>query len=174
MNLNSIKSKKSLKILTLLITALLIATASAQVYRYMYISGTVSISSTGLKWVLGEEAPAGSSITGSTVTLSLPISNGTLANFTHVLYLENLDASTHSLTVAITDAADPSLYETNGFNMTISYNATGTFIDKLDVTTTDSYSGSITDTDVWEMSFEIYTTPTASGDDPFTVQVTYE
>jgi len=168
------KYKKSLKIGTLLITALLIATASAQLYRYMYISGTVSISSSGLKWVLGDEAPAGSSITGSTVTLSLPISNGTLANFTHVLYLQNLDAATYSLTINITDAADSSLYETDGFNMTLSYNSTGVFIDKLDVTTTDSYSGSITDTDIWEVSFEVYTKPDASGDDPFSVQFTYE
>jgi len=170
----NVKYKKSLKIVTLLITAILIATASAQVYRYMYISGTVTISSTGLKWVLGEEAPAGSSITGSTVTLSLPISNGTLANFTHVLYLQNLDASAHSLTIDITDAANPSLYETNGFNMTLSYNSTGTFIDRLDVTTTDSYSGSITNTDIWEVAFEVYTTPAASGNDPFTVEFTYE
>jgi len=104
----------------------------------------------------------------------LPISNGTLANFTHVLYLQNLDSDTHSLTIDITDAADPSLYETDGFNMTLSYNATGTFIDKLDVTPTDSYSGSITNTDIWEVSFEVYTTPAASGNDPFTVQFRYE
>jgi len=49
----NVKYKKSLKIVTLLITAILIATASAQVYRYMYISGTVAIGNTGLRWVLG-------------------------------------------------------------------------------------------------------------------------
>jgi hypothetical protein len=173
MNLNSIKSKKSLKIVTLLVSSLLIATASAQVYRYMYISGTINISNTGLTWVLGEEAPTGSSIDGSTVTLVLPVSNGTTASFTHVLYLENLDTSTdHDLTIEITDAADPALYVS--FTMDISDNSTSTPVDSLNVLTTDSYSGTIGGDAVWQMAFNLETEVTASGSDSFSVKFTYQ
>jgi hypothetical protein len=170
----NMKYKKSLKIVTLLVTALLIATASAQVYRYMFINGTVTIGNTGLTWVLGEEAPTGTSISGSTVTLALPVSNGTIANFTHVLYLKNLDASlTHSLSISITDPANSALYDS--FNMTISNNSTGALIHKLDVTTTDTYSDTIDTSAIWQMSFEIQTkTDATAGDDLFSIQLSYE
>ena len=168
------KYKKSLKIVTLLASTLLIATASAQIYRYMFIEGTVTIGNTGLTWIEGDSAPSGTDITGNTATLPLDVSNGTLANFTHVLYLENLDASDHDLTIEITDAANPTLYETLGFNATISTNSTGALVDTLNVLTTDSYSGTIPASTVWEVSFQIQTAVDASGSDDFSMQFSYE
>jgi len=50
--------KKTLKFVTLIITSLLIATVSAQIYRYMYIDGSVTISSAKMIWILGDNAPS--------------------------------------------------------------------------------------------------------------------
>jgi len=166
--------KKSLKLITLLITSLLIATVSAQAYRFLYIEGTVSISTTGLKWVEGDSGGSDVTITGSTAAVTLSISNGTTANFTHYLYLENLDASDYTLIINITSAASSSLYESNGFNMTIYNNSTEAHIDTLDVLTTDSYSGTVTASVVWHITFEVATATDASGSDNFTIQFRYE
>lgn len=174
MKLNTLKNKKSLKIITLLASALLIATASAQVYKYMFISGGVNITTnTGIVWVLGEEASAGSSIAGSTATMSLDVANGTIANFTHVLYLQNKDATAHSITIDITDAATASLYDS--FNVTITVNATGTLVDKLNALTTDTYSGNIDGSAIWQISFEIQTkADVTTQTDAFAIQFRYE
>src|SRR4030042_7201911 len=50
MNLNSIKTKKSLKIITLLISALFIATVSAEVYNYLNFSAGVGVEGLSLNW----------------------------------------------------------------------------------------------------------------------------
>jgi hypothetical protein len=172
MKLSTLKNKKNLKIITLLASTLLIATASAQVYRYMFISGSVNITTgTGIVWVLGEEASAESSIAGSTATMSLDVANGTIANFTHVLYLQNQDDAAHSITIDITDAATTSLYDS--FNVTVTVNGTGTLVDKLDATITDTYSGSIDASAIWQVSFEIQTDATTQTD-AFAIQFRYE
>jgi len=171
----NVNYKKSLKLVTLLLSSLLIATVSAQAYRFMYIEGTVTITQgTGLGWVKGDAASAGTSIYGSTATVDLPIGNGTIANFTHYLYLKELDSSGFSVVINITDAATASLYESNGFNMTICDNSTQALIDTLDVLTTDSYSGSIGADVVWHITFEVATTTDASGSDSFDIQFRYE
>jgi hypothetical protein len=165
--------RKIFKFATLLLTAMLIATVSAATYKYMYIDGSVSISTTtGLKWVKGIDAPSGTSIAGSTVTLPLTVQNGTTINFTHCLYLENLDAFNHSVVIDITSAADSGLYDE--FNLMIFNNSTEAHIDTLIVTTTDSYSGNITDNALWRLTFEVAATPSASGSDTFDVQFRYE
>ena len=64
------KYKKSLKIVTLLITTIFIATVSADVYRYMYIDGTVTIGSAKLVWSPGSVTPT---IAGSTATITLNV-----------------------------------------------------------------------------------------------------
>ena len=168
------KYKKSLKIISLLAASLLIATASAQIYKYMFISGSVNITTdTGIVWVLGEEASAESSIAGSTATISLDVANGTIANFTHVLYLQNQDASAHSMTINVTDAATSSLYDS--FNVTVTVNATGALVDQLDALTTDSYAGSMDASAIWQVSFEIQTKVDATAQtDTFSLQFTYE
>lgn len=171
-----INHKKILKLLTLLITSILIATVSAQAYRFMYIEGSVSISETGLKWVKGDSAGTAVSIASSTATVSLSVSNGTTANFTRHLYLQNLDGSGHSLMINITTAASPSYYESNGFNITIYDNSTDTYIDALDVLSTASYySGNIGASAIWHITFEISTTSDSAGNaDNFAVQFRYE
>jgi hypothetical protein len=58
------KYKKSLKIVSLLVISLLIAGASAEVYSYMNIEGSATISAAELSWALGTSAPAGTTIVG--------------------------------------------------------------------------------------------------------------
>jgi len=170
-----INYKRVAKLLTLTLSALLIATVSAESYRYMFINGTITISNTGLTWLLGDSASGGSSVAGSTATIALSISNGTILNFTHYLYLKNLDASSHSLTISITDAATSSLYETNGFNITLSNNATSAYIGQLDALSGSStYSGTVGSSAVWHITFELATKVDATGSDNFALQFTYQ
>jgi len=168
--------KKSLKLITLIITSLLIATASASYYRYLYIQGTVVITSGGLTWVKGVETAGTVDVYGSTATVSLSVNNGTTNNITNHLYLKNLDSGGHDITIDITDAADSELYEANGFSITIYDNSTGTFIALLNVlSTSSSYSGTITGDAVWHITFQIITKPNAeTPGDAFAVQFTYE
>jgi hypothetical protein len=68
----NVKYKKSLKIVTLLITAAFIATVSATTYNYMYQVGNISVQGLDLTWTTtgaADATEAGTSITGSTVTL---------------------------------------------------------------------------------------------------------
>ncbi|NWF86447.1 hypothetical protein HXY32_01315 [Candidatus Bathyarchaeota archaeon] len=166
--------KKSLKFVTMLVTALLIAIVSAQIYNYMYIDGSVSFTTgTGLKWVQGADAPSGTSIAGATVTLPFTARNGTVANYTYCLYLQNLDNSSHSILISVTNDATASYY--NEFNMFIFNNATGTQIDVVNLLTTDSYSGTVGALAVWRLTFEVYTkSTTTSGSDTFDIQFRYE
>lgn len=66
-----INYKKTLKFVTLLITSLLIATASATIYDYMNLNATVGVQGMSLAWVDGDEATdAGTQINGVTATLT--------------------------------------------------------------------------------------------------------
>jgi len=167
--------KKTLKLVTLLVMSMIIATVSAQSYRYLYIDGNVSISETGLKWVEGAEGGSAVSISGSTATVNFAVSNGTLQKFNHTLYIQNLDGSPHDIVVDITTAASSTPYETNGFNVTLYSNSTGAVIDTLDALTTDTYSGTIAASAVWHVAFEIATkTDSAGNSTDFDVQFRYD
>ena len=62
--------KKSLKFVTLLISALLIATVSATIYDYMYLNANVGVEGMSLAWELGaDNSTAGTQINGVTATL---------------------------------------------------------------------------------------------------------
>ena len=66
-----INYRKSLKLITLLITSLLIATVSAEIYDYLYQDATISVEGLTLEWTLGaDNATAGTQIAGSTCTLT--------------------------------------------------------------------------------------------------------
>jgi hypothetical protein len=168
-------TKKIIKLLTLFISSILIATASAGYYRFMYISGTVTISAGGLVWIKGDQAGSAVSISGSTATVSLTLNNGTISNITNYLYLKNLDSQSHNIVINITDPAGSSLYEANGFNITICNNSTGAVIHSLDALSLgSSYSGTIDQQEVWHIIFQIATRSDAqTSGDAFAVQVTY-
>jgi len=62
--------KKSLKLVVLLISSILIATVSATIYDYMNLNGTVGVQGMSLAWLLGaDNSTAGTQINGVTATL---------------------------------------------------------------------------------------------------------
>lgn len=67
----NINYKKSAKLILLLISTLLIATANATIYDYMNLNATVGVQGMYLAWVNGDEATsAGTQINGVTATLT--------------------------------------------------------------------------------------------------------
>jgi hypothetical protein len=168
--------KKSLKLVTLLITALLIATASAQVFRYMYIDGSVSVGDAKIVWIKGSEAPSGATITGSTVTMPIDAEPGTPQNITYCLYLNNSDTADHNMTISVTTAVTADFDE---FKIHIYINSTQMFVDTLDVTTSDSYetytgNEPLSAGEAYRMAFEVAPSTTATGSYDFDIQVEYE
>jgi hypothetical protein len=172
MNLQTIRGKKSLKLIFLLLTSFLIATVSATIYSYMYINGTVTVGTAKLVWIAGSDVP-GASISGGTVTINLDVQPGQLQNFTYGLYLENQDTGPHNMTISVTTPLSGTYFTTA--NMHIYMNSTGSFVHTIDMTTTDSYATSpLSAGDVYRMTFEIYATTGASGPYNFDIQVEYQ
>ena len=63
--------RKILKFTKLLITSLLIATVSAQIYDYMYLNANVGVQGMALAWIIGDDgSSAGTQINGVTATLT--------------------------------------------------------------------------------------------------------
>lgn len=174
MNLQAIRSKKSLKLITLLLTSLLIASASAATYRYMYIDGSVVVGSAKIIWIAGGDAPVGTSIQGSTVTTNLPVENGTSLNFTNCLFLKNQDSGSHTLNLSITTAVAAADF--NVAEIHIYSNSTGSWVivNTLDMTILDTTTGHVLGAgNFFRLSFEIYAKTTASGTYNFDVKVEY-
>jgi len=66
-----INYNKTLKLITLLISSLLIATASAQIYNYMYQNATIGVEGATLEWTTGDDSTnAGTQISGATCSLT--------------------------------------------------------------------------------------------------------
>jgi hypothetical protein len=176
MDIKQIHAKKSLKFITLLLTALMIAGVSAATYNYMYISGSVTIGNAKILWLTGADAPSGTSIAGTTVTLPFQIGNGTQQNFTSCLFLKNRDTSGHTLNVSITTPIS-----TSGFNAAkifIYGNSTGswTYVSggTLDMTTTSSsINNSLIAGGYFRLTFYLDAKTTASGTYNFAVRVDY-
>lgn len=178
MEMRKINYKKSIKFLTLLLTAMIIATVSAQVYRYMYIDGSISVASAKMIWVLGADAPGDASIDGSTATVDLDVEQGTPINFTECLYLKN-DNLTGSFNILVNVTNTVLASDFNEAKMHIYENYTTpsvwTYVDTLDLTdSADYYSGSLGAGNFMRMTFEVEATISASGTKPFDVQVRYD
>jgi len=177
MNLNSIKNKKSLKIITLLVASLLIAAASAQVYSYMYIQGSATITTAELSWELGTTAPTGTTVNGYTVeNLNFSIPENTFKNYTDCLHLVNNDGSDHDfdLSTAVT-AGNTSKFTT--FDLVVYDPDTNMGLDRLSVIGEESTASSLTITalDTLAIRFEIDPlTNETDGYLAFTVQLIYE
>ena len=174
MDIKQIRAKKSLKFITLLLTALMIAGVSAATYNYMYINGSVTIGNAKILWLAGADAPSSTSIAGTTVTLPFQIGNGTQQNFTSCLFLKNRDTSGHTLNISITTPIS-----TSGFNAAkifIYGNSTGswTIVDTLNMTILDTTIGQTLNAgNFYRLSFEIYAKTSASGTYNFDVKVDY-
>jgi hypothetical protein len=177
MNMNY---KKTLKFVTLLITSLLIASASAATYVYMYMDGSVTIGAAKLVWVAGTDAPGDIDISGGTVTLDLDVQPGSEQNFTECLFLKNQDGSDHNMTINITTAASAATFD--WFYADIYENSTSSwvYVDTLDITdSADSYETYATSTPLvsggfYRFTFAVKAKIGTSGTHDFDLKVTYE
>jgi len=177
MNVKNIRSKKALKFLGLLISAMLIATVSAVTYRYLYIDGSIIVGTQLMSWSLGTDAPGTASIAGTTATVDFNVEEGTPINFTEALFLKNNNNTGHfhyniSVTTAVASA------DFQEAKMHIYQNWTGpasnwTYITTLDMTIPATvYNGQLDGLKYLRIGFEINAT-LASGTRNFDIEVEY-
>jgi hypothetical protein len=172
----NIDYKKSAKLVLLLLSSILIATVSAQVYRYMYIDGSVTVGTAKLVWIKGGGAPGDSAVSGSTYTVDLDVEPGTPLNFNACVYLKNQDSVTHDMNISVTTAISAVYFTV--CKMHIYTNSTGSwvYVDTLDMRTSDSIINSLSlDTlKYYRMDFEVSPTLSASGTYDFNIELQYE
>jgi len=170
-----INYKKSLKFVTLLITALLIATVSAQTYRYMFIDGSITVSSSKLIWIKGTDAPSDATIVGGTVTMDLDVDNASRLIFTECLFLKNVNASgSFNIKINVTTAVSSSDFAVCKMHIYANSSGTWTLVDTLDLTLSgDNYTGTLSAGKYLRMTFEVEATVSETGIKPFDIQVTY-
>ena len=168
--------KKSLKFITLLISAILIATVSATTYKYMYLDGTVTIGAQELAWIktgTGE-------ISGDTVTQSLTVTPDIEMNINDTLYLWNKDTLAHNMTIKVITAAAASKFDV--FKIHIYSNESGSWVyrDYLNATTLDDEYSTYTINDAlnagygYKFNYVIKATAGATGSTTFRLEVKYE
>jgi hypothetical protein len=115
-----INYKKSLKLVVLLITSLLIATVSATIYDYMYLTGNIGVQGMSLAWVLGpDNSTAGTQINGVSATLTnlKGPPNGTRV-YADPVRLNNTGGSTITFNVTIAGITNSGGVGTSALNST--------------------------------------------------------
>jgi len=181
MNPIKIKSRKALKFLGLLISAMVIATVSAAVYNYMYIQGTAGIlTGTGLQWVKGTDAPTGATIEGNTVKdLNMTTNEGNPRNYTDCLRIKNNDDTTHDFQLKVTkivNSTTGALGNFTEFNLVV-FNNSSVQVAVLNLKVLGSTTATLTigNLQSWRILFEIIpiSTPTADPKVCFEVELRY-
>jgi len=150
------KYKKSLKIVTLLITAILIATVSADVYRYMYIDGSITVGSAKLVWLEGTDVD--SSITGSTAVVNLNVEDEIPINFTEALFLKNVDggANSYTYTISVSTPLSSSDFEVAKIHVYENYTTPWTYLGTVDLTSSSStYQNTLADGNYLRLTIEV-------------------
>jgi len=174
------KYRKLLKLATLLATAGIIATVSAQVYTYMFIDGSITIGTAKMIWLQGDEFPVDGTVSGGTVTMDLDVQPGLNQSFAECLFLKNQDAADHNLTITVTTAVSTGTFDF--YNIHIYKNSTGSWesVDTLDGTvSSDQYSSYTGNTPLiaggyYRLTFEIKAKTGTSGSANFDIEVRYE
>jgi len=168
--------KRALKLVSLLITALLIGYVSAATYKYLYIDGSVTVGTQKIVWV-----QSGSEIAGDTATVGLSVEPGIPTDFNDTLYLKNKDTSDHNLTVTVTTnvGADFTYFYVYIYeNFTTP--GTWTLVDDLNIKTLNDQYSTYTGNDplqassLYKLDFGVKPTTGASGSYNFDIKVTYE
>jgi len=163
--------KKVLKLVTLLVTSIIIATASAQVYTYMYLRGSITVGTQKIVWI-----KEGQEVSGDTVQMSFNVEPGVTRTFNDTLYLKNKDTTDHTVNITVTDSVGPNfetckVYVYENFTQSGSWNLVGT----LDLKTlNDALTNKPLESGgYYKFDFEIRATSTGSDND-FELMVIYE
>jgi len=181
MNVKKIRSRKALKFLGLLVSAMVIAAVSAQVYNFMYIEGSgVASTAEGLKWELGAvgDYPAGASIDGFTVkNLNFSVA-ASPRNYTDCLHIVNQDNDeNHTFNLRVKKSWG-NWTEYSEFNLVV-FNATsgGTQQAALNLKTQGAQTANMTilTSETWGILFEIVPISSPIGDKVyFEIELRYE
>jgi hypothetical protein len=115
------KVKKIAKLLSLLVSSLLIAAASADVYNYMFMNATVGTKTTGMRFVEGTNfADAGGQLLDNNQRVTFSKMNGTigqLTNYSDPVNIQNNDQTNHVFELVLDSWTGGS--QTKLYNITI-------------------------------------------------------
>jgi hypothetical protein len=110
MKLSTLKNKKSLKIVGLLVASLIIASASAATYSELYMYGTVTIGSASVIFAEGTDSisSGGVSTAGTEVTFNaITITPGETQNYTSAVKIQNNAGADKSIVLDVTSLTGP-------------------------------------------------------------------
>jgi hypothetical protein len=167
--------KKSLKFITLLISAILIATVSATTYKYMFLEGTINIGTQELAWI-----KEGVEITGDTVSQTLTVTPDIEIAINDTLYLWNKDIAAHHMKINVSTAAAATKFDI--FRIYIYSNETTGWVlrDYLNATTVNDGYSTYDISDAlnagygYKFDYQIKATAGATGSTTFKLEVKYE
>jgi hypothetical protein len=180
-----INYKKNLKFVTLLLSALLIATVSATVYNYLYIQSTIGVEGNPIKFTTGVDytsakgSALGISSDNQTVTFNgMKGVNGTLTAYPDPLRIKNTNATGNYTVQVRVDGTWTSNSHIKYINITIinySNNATLGCISLVPSGgNTTAFAGSGITMDhgvVWRVQWDIFWLSTATSSDTTTVKL---
>ena len=184
MNVKNIRSRKALKFLGLLISAMVIAAVSASMYNFMYIQGSgVASTAKGLKWELGatDQYPAGTTIDGFTVkNLNFSVAASPI-NYTDCLHIVNQDSDeNHTFNLRVKSSYGTGWDDFTEFNLVVFDDVpegAGTQQEVLDLSNSTAQTADMTilTSDTWYFLFEIVPIANPSGNKVyFEIELTYE
>ena len=179
MNVNSIKTKKSLKIISLLISALFIATVSAEVYNYLNFTAGVGVEGLSLNWDdTTIDSGLSATINGVLCTLSgLKGPAGGTRTYTTAINLTSTEAVTFDIeVVSVTTSGGSGTANLGSIEVRI-YDDTSVspLMETLDVFsggsagTTPVTGLTMTDADSWRLEWDITWSSSATVSDAVTV-----
>jgi len=122
-------SKKPVKFLTLLLTAMLIATASAAVYYSLSMQPQVTVSTPAIRFESGTDTPANSNVTDAWCFLNLKSYPNATLTYEDVINISNTDSNAHSFQLkysSITPANGSATVGNWSYIKFIIYDETGT------------------------------------------------
>jgi hypothetical protein len=141
MELRKIASRKAIKLLTLLLTAMLIATASAAVYYSMIMQPSITITGATVRFAQGNDWPPGSTLgnNGTWVSLALKAYPNVTLTYDQPLNITNTDSASHTFRlrhVSITPASGNAQVSNFAFINFVVQNAAGAQQATFNYTTT--------------------------------------
>lgn len=123
------KNRKIVKLLSLLVSSLLIAAVSAQVYNYMFMDATVGVKTTGMRFVAGSNFyEVGGTLYDNAQRVTFSEMDGTagqLVTYQDPVRIHNGDDTSHVIELV--------LFSWTGEETTPLYNITITMYDSADV-----------------------------------------
>jgi hypothetical protein len=176
MNLKKTYWKRSLKLMTLLVTSLVIASVSASTYYGMFISGTINIKTAQVIWVAGTNPNATITPTGDTATVTLSVMSGTAQNFTNCLYLKNQGGKDYTVNFTLTSTPLSTTYFNTAKVLIYDNASLGTLLATLNMTTptTPANNNVLSAGHAFSLVFDIVTTSSATGPYYFDITVAYK